>query len=237
MTWLICLCLLAYQDRIDSLRQAVTGSPRLETILELDRLYGRTGQPDSGIALLIRYGNIVPADQRPVLAFRLAEDHLYLGRLAEAREAYLRAAGLDPGSGIANDALERIYLMELGRRDTLELKKLLAVLAGETHGLPDSVPARLRPFLSGSLADIAYYRLGQAAARLEQYPEALAAFVELRQRFPGHKFHQAPLMEAGIRAALGDSSRAREILEEVIIRLPGSVYAVRAREMLKALQK
>jgi tetratricopeptide (TPR) repeat protein len=236
VTWLIALCLLAYQDRIDSLRQAITDSPRLEAILELDRLYGRTGQPDSGIALLTRYGSVVPAEQRPVLAFQLAEDYLYIGRLTEAREAYLRTAGLDPGSGTANDALERVYLMELGRRDTLELKKMLAVLAGEAHGLPDSVPARLRPFLSGSLADIAYYRLGQAAARLGQYPEALAAFVELRQRFPEHMFHQAPLMEAGIRAALGDSSRAREILEEIIVRLPGSVYAVRAREMLKGMK-
>jgi tetratricopeptide (TPR) repeat protein len=236
VTLLLVACLLAFQDRIDSLRTLIQGSPRLESILELNRLYGRTGQPDSGIALLVRYGNIVPVDQRSQLAFQLAEDYLYAGRLSEARETYLMTTALNPGSEIANDALERVYLVELGRRDTLELKRLLAVLADEAYGQLDSVPQRLRPFLSGTLSDIAYYRLGRAAARLKQYPEALAAFAELRRRFPEHTFHQVPLFEAEINIALGNSTKARSLLEAVIIRMPASIYAARAREMLKALR-
>jgi len=236
MILLFAACLLGYQDQIDSLLTLIRHDPRSEFILELNRLYGRSGQPDSGTALLVRYGNIVPADQRPRLIFQLAENHLYAGRLTEARETYLTAAALDAGSEIANDALERVYLLELGRRDTLELKRLLAVLGDEAYGLLDSLPSRLRPFLSGPLADIAYYRLGRVTARLGQYPEALAAFAELQVRFPGHTFHQVPLYEAEINIALGDSSRARTLLEDVIIRMPESVYACRAREMLKNLQ-
>ncbi len=236
MTLLFVACLLTSQDRIDSLRTLILVSPRTEFILELNRLYGQAGQPDSGTALLVRYGNIVPVDQRSQLAFQLAENYLYAGRLTDARETYLTTAALDPGSDMANDALERIYLLELGRRDTLELKRLLKVLADEAYGKADSVPPRLRPFLSGPLADIAYFRLGRIAARLGQYAEALAAFAELQRRFPEHTFHQVPLYEAEIHIALGDRAQARTILEDVIVRMPASIYACRAREMLKALR-
>lgn len=236
MTLLFVACLLTSQDRIDSLRTLILVSPRTEFILELNRLYGQAGQPDSGTALLARYGNIVPVDQRSQLAFQLAENYLYAGRLTDARETYLTTAALDPGSDMANDALERVYLLELGRRDTLELKRLLKVLADEAYGKADSVPPRLRPFLSGPLADIAYFRLGRIAARLGQYAEALAAFAELQRRFPEHTFHQVPLYEAEIHIALGDRAQARTILEDVIVRMPASIYACRAREMLKALR-
>ena len=236
MTLLLVACLLTSQDRIDSLLTLIRHDPRTESILELNRLYGQVGQPDSGTALLVRYGNIVPVDQRSQLAFQLAENYLYAGRLTDARETYLTTAALDPGSDLANDALERVYLLELGRRDTLELKRMLNVLAEEAYNRLDSVPPRLRPFLSGPLADIAYYRLGLIAARLKQYPEALAAFAELGRRFPEHTFHQVPLYEAEIRIALGDRAQARAILEDVIIRMPASIYACRAREMLKELR-
>lgn len=235
MIFLFAVVLLSYQEQADSLRALIRRDPQFSYLQQLNQIYQHLGLPDSGIALLAQYLNILPADQRPRLVFQLGLDYFYTGQLTAAREKFLEAAALAPGADFANDALEKIYLLELGRRDTVEFKRLLTVLAQEQYGLPDSVPAKFKSLLEGSLADIAYFNLGRIALLLGQYAEALAAFNELNQKFPDHQFHRVFLYEAEIYLRLADTTRARDRLEEVLVKMPASIYAARARAILKSL--
>jgi FimV-like protein len=177
----------------------------------------------------------VDPDERPRLAFQLAENHLYQGRFLLARDKYLETVARYARSSVANDALERLYLLESGRKDTLLLYRLVRALSFRP-GNPAQCRDSLKGLLSTAAADQAYYYLGQVLEELGDPAAALAAYAELERNFPDHNFHRVPLREAQIYIQLGDKKKAREILENLLVRDPASMYAGRAREMLKKIK-
>jgi FimV-like protein len=223
------------QVRIDSLNRLIKNEPRSELVLQLNRLFLQAGQPDSGTALLFRFEPVVTAEERPEIAFQLAENLLYRGRFLDARDKYLETVGRYARSSRANDALERLYLLESGRRDTLLLCRLARALSLRPDD-PAQCRDSLKNLLSTPVADQAYYYLGQVLEDLGDPPAALAAYAELEQKFPGHNFHRIPLREAELYIKLGDKKKAREILESLLVRDPASMYAGQAREMLKKIE-
>ena len=66
-------------------------------------------------------------------------------------------------------------------------------------------------------------------------PLAIGTLQELNETYPDHTIHSAYLYLAELYWRSDKSELAREILEEVVVGAPHSIYAVRAREMLSAL--
>lgn len=223
------------QVRIDSLNRLIRNEPRSELVIQLNRLFLQAGQPDSGTALLSRFEPVVTAEERPEIAFQLAENLLYQGRFLDARDKYLETVGRYARSSRANDALERLYLLENCRKDTVLLLRLARSLA-QRGSDPAACRDSLKSLLSTAAADQAYYYLGQVLEDLGDPPAALAAYAELEQKFPGHNFHRIPLRKAELYIKLGDIKKAREILENLLVSDPASMYAGQAREMLKKIQ-
>jgi FimV-like protein len=235
MILILLLAVVDLQSQIDSLNRLIINDPRPGLILQLNRLFARSGQPDSGTALLARYEPVVKPEERPEITFQLAENHLYQGRFLLARDKYLETVGCYARSALANDALEKLYMVESGRRDTLLLLRLVRSLARRAEN-PAACRDSLKGLLSTAAADQAYYYLGQVLEELGDPAAALAAYAELERNFPDHNFHRVPLREAQIYIQLGDKKKAREILENLLVRDPASMYAAQAREMLKKIQ-
>jgi tetratricopeptide (TPR) repeat protein len=231
----ILLAAVDFQNKIDSLNLWIKNDPRADLVLQLNDLFLQAGQIDSAIALLTKFEPVVQPGERTEITFHLAENYLYRGRFLLARDKYLETVGRYARSSVANDALERLYLLETCCKDTILLLRLVRCLARRSNG--DLALARdsLKNLLGTAAADHAYYYLGQFAEELGEPAEALAAFSELDRNFPDHNFHHVPLWEAELCVKLGEKKKAREILENLLVRDPASIYAGQAREMLKKI--
>jgi len=224
-----------FQNKIDSLNIQIKNDPRFDLVLQLNGLFLQVGLVDSGIALLTKFEPVVKPEERPEITFHLAENYMYQGRFLLAREKYLETVSRYARSEIANDALEKLYLLETCRKDTVLLVRLVRCLALRS-GEPALCRDSLKNLLTTAAADHAYYYLGQVEQELGDPVEALTAFSELDRIFPGHNFHHVPLMSAELCVKLGDKKKAREILEDLLVRDPASIYAGQAREMLKKIK-
>jgi tetratricopeptide (TPR) repeat protein len=233
MTLLLFLTLFGFPDQIDSLNTLIEKDPRADYILQLNDLYRKADRLDSGIVLLARFEPVVTAAERPSITYNLAENFLYSGQILTARDKYLETVGRYAQSDIANDALEKLYLLETARKDTVLLRRLIRALSRRAAGEPALCRDSLKILLATAVADHAGYYLGQVDEELGDPAEALAAFFDLDKNHPDHKFHRVPLWEAELCIKLGDKKKAREILENLLVRDPASVYAGPAREMLK----
>ncbi len=69
----------------------------------------------------------------------------------------------------------------------------------------------------------------------DNMPLAIGTLQQLNEMYPDHTIHSAYLYLAELYWRSDKSELAREILEEVMVGAPHSIYAVRAREMLSAL--
>jgi tetratricopeptide (TPR) repeat protein len=234
--FLILLAAAQLQNKIDSLKLQVNNDPRSELVLQLNGLFLRAGQVDSGIALLTRFEPVVKPEERPEITFHLAEDYMYQGHLLAARNKYLETVGRYARSPVANDALEKLYLLETCRKDTVLLLRLVRCLSLRSNSEPALCRDSLKNLLGTAAADHAYYYLGQVEQELGETAEALAAFSELDRIFPNHNFHRVPFWEAELCVKLGDNKKARAILETLLVRDPASIYAGQAREMLKKIK-
>jgi tetratricopeptide (TPR) repeat protein len=227
--------LFGFPNQSDSLNALIAKDPRADYILQLNDLYRKADRLDSGIALLARFEPVVAATERSSITYALAENFLYSGRLLTARDKYLETVGRYAQSDIANDALEKLYLLETARKDTVLLRRLIRALARRAAADPAACRDSLKNLLTTAVADHAGYYLGQVDDELGDPVEALAAFFDLDKNYPDHKFHRVPLWEAELCIKLGDKKKARGILENLLVRDPASVYAGPAREMLKKI--
>ena len=165
--------------------------------------------------------------------FTIGDDHLFAGNILLAREAYLKLVAIYPSSEHANDALERLHLIESVRKDTVFLKRLTHSMflyhTDQLHTAEDS----LKNLLETKLAAHAYYYLALVYRKKSELPLALSALKELNKSFPDHKIHNAILLLAEILIKCKSKKEAKEVLENLIVEKPTSVYAIRAREILE----
>lgn len=226
---------LKLETNIDSLQTSIRQNPQLPVVLELNRCYLRMGKYNEGINLLKDYERHFKSEKKSILIFNIGDDYLFAGMILPARNEYLKLVNRYPRSEIANDALERLYLIESTRQDTILLKKLARSICLFKSEQFDSAEDSLKDLLKTKIGAYAYYYLACLYKEKEDLPMALSALNELGNSYPDHKIHNAILLLAEIHLRSNNEKKAQDILEDLIIKKPNSIYAVRAREMLKTL--
>ena len=231
---LFCLLLsLEIETQIDSLETLLDQHPDVLTVIELNKLYLKKNEFDKGINLLKKHETHFTSVVKPIILYALGEDYFFAGKIIVAREEYLKLVGRFPRSDIANDALERIYLIENARKDTVLLKRLAySVCLYETEQF-NRAEDSLKILLKTKIGDYAYYYLALLYHAQDELSLVLGVLNELNNSFPEHKIHNVFLFLADVHLELGNKKDAQNILEELIIKDPTSIYALRARKLLK----
>lgn len=206
----------------------------LERLVANNTRYLRAGEFDSSLLVLEEFARACPENEKSRVGFLIGETFFFAGRFLEARERYLEA-GRYLNSETANDALERLQLFETVRNDTVLMKRLARAIGYLEIGQTGLGLDSLRPLYPTPLGDQAYYFSAIGYRQDNRRELARACLDELGRLHPGHGIHRARLLEAQIIFESGDPKTARSILEEVVIDLPGSIYAVQARALLEEI--
>ena len=226
---------LVLDTKIDSLEISVQTNPQLSSIIELNKYYFLAGKDDLGIALLKEYSNRLGGHADALIALNLGNDYLYTGEILKARNEYLRLVNSYSGSEFANDGIERLYMIERARTDTVRLKTLgYAIFLYESDQTEQALDS-LRSLIKTRLGDYALYYIALIHMKLDDLGQALSALDDLNTQFPDNKIHNAILVKAEVYIGLGKTKEARTILEQLIVRAPKSIYAVKARTLLETL--
>ncbi len=224
---------LELSNKIDTLKSIVDKNPKLSIITELNMCYFMAGHDSLGIELLKKYYDRLGAHDNAAIRLHLANDYLYAGNILGARDEYLKLVSRYPGSVFANDALEKLYMIESARLDTTIFKFLGYSIFLHQSGQLDAAKDSLKNLIKTRLGDYALYYLALTFIKQENLGQALSALDDLTTSFPDHKIHNAILLQAGIYIDLNKEKEARAILEELVVREPTSIYAVKARGMLE----
>jgi tetratricopeptide (TPR) repeat protein len=224
---------LELEAKIDSLEAFLQQNVQLPTVLELNKYYLRTGKINEGNALLQKYERYFAPDDRAIIHFAFADNHLYRGKILEARDEYLKLVSRYPRSDIANDALERLYLIEATRQDTTLLKRLGNTLYLYYTNQLSAAEDSLKSLLRTKIGAYAYYYLALVYREKDDIPLVLSTLKELNTTFPEHNLHNATLFLAEVHLQTDNKKEAQNILEDLIVKEPTSIYGVRAREMLR----
>ncbi len=226
---------LGLNAKIDSLEKTIHQNAQLSSITELNTCYFLAGKDSLGIELLKKYYERLGTYANASIALHLADDYLYTGDILKARSEYLKLTGRYPDSEFANDALERLYMIEKVRVDTTKFKSLgysiFLYQSEQTEAALDS----LKTLIKTRLGDYALYYLALTYIKLDDLAQTLSALDELNSLFPEHSIHNAILLQAEVYIDLDKIEEARTILEELIVRAPNSIYAVKARVLLEKL--
>jgi tetratricopeptide (TPR) repeat protein len=219
--------------KIDSLESVVSQYPQLASILELNMCYFLAGKDSLGIELLKKHYDRLDAYANASMSLYLAHDYLYTGDILKARNEYLKLVSRYASSEFANDALERLYMIEKVRIDTVKFKSLgYSIFLYESDQL-DAALDSLKTLIKTPLGDYALYYLALTYMKMDDLAQALSALDELNSSFADHKIHNAIILQAEIYIDLDKIKEARTILEELIVRAPNSIYAVKARALLE----
>lgn len=220
---------------IDSLEAALARETRLSTVLALNTCYLRREDYTKGLELLSRVEEQLPPEDRISIGLQRGDNFLFSGKPLDAREAYLKLVAEHPHDERANDALERLYLIEKTRKDMSLLKRLTRAM-GLIHTrqyrmAEDSLLALIRTEASV----YAYTFLAQVYIEQDKLPLALTTFKTLAAKFPEHTLDYSRITHGMLYLQTGDTLNAQEVFEDVILRNPGSLYADRAREILRSM--
>lgn len=219
--------------KIDSLKACIDQNPQLSAILELNEYYLRANRYSEGIALLEKYEEIFESDYKSYLIFNIGDNYFFAGKIIMARNEYLKLVSHYPRSEIANDALERLYLIESVRQDTVLLKKLAYSICLYTTNQLEKAEDSLKTLSSTKLGAYAYYYLALLYKKREELPLALSALNGLYESYPNHSINNAALLLASVYFQVNNKAEAKKILEDLILEKPRSIYAVRAQRLLE----
>jgi tetratricopeptide (TPR) repeat protein len=221
---------------IDSLHHELENDVRLTTINDLNRTYVEIEAYDRAIALLEAYENQIPWDDQAMLHVLIGDNLLYAGSLLGARDRYLTTVRRYTKSPAANDALERLYLLETARSDTAALKRLCYCLSRMYCEQWKSAEDSLKVLLATPLRQQVYYYLALLYKTVGNIPHAVSMLDMVEQEFPAQTLLFIPLLRAEIYLLLQQYDEAYTILEDFIIEYPQSIYAVKARRLLVTIQ-
>ena len=126
---ILLLLVLSIETKIDSLENAYAESRQFETLLLLHECYFLSGEYHKSMSLLGQAERYFAKDaDRSRIMFELGSVFMFLGEISKAHDQYLRLVSRYPKLDIANDAAERLYLIETARDDTVQLKRLINVI-------------------------------------------------------------------------------------------------------------
>lgn len=220
---------------IDSLEAVLAHEVRLPTVLALNTCYLRRGEYTKGLELMAEFEKKLPLSDRPTVVFHRGDNYLFAGNILEARDAYLGLVAEYPSAEIANDALERLYLIEQNRKDMLLLRRLTRAMGLVYTGQYSSAEDSLQALITTDVGIYAYVFLAHVYTEQVELPLALSAFDALNANFPAHTVDHARIAHGMLYLHIGDTLNAREVFEDLILRNPRSLYADRARELLRGI--
>jgi tetratricopeptide (TPR) repeat protein len=168
--------------------------------------------------------------------FELGDVFMFVGELDKAHDQYLRLVSRYPKLDIANDAAERLYLIETARDDTVQLKRLTNVIRLIETAQYLAAADSARVLLKTRVGAYAHYYLARAYRGLGDLTLTLGALKVLNDKYRGHRIYEAIFLEASVYMILGDLVSAEEILQELIVNEPNTIYAYRARQKLEKLK-
>ena len=232
---IIFLLVLSIEVRIDSLENAFAVDRQLETLFQLNECYVARGEYHKSIELLQGNQRYFPKDDdKSRIAYEIGDVFLFAGDMAKAYDTYLRLISRYPRTDIANDAAQRLYMIA-ARDDTVQLKRLINVVRlYETAQYLAAIDSA-RVLLKSLVGAYAHYYMALAYDAHGELPLSLSTIVDLNEKYPKHKIYDATLLQADIYIRLDDLEKAQEILEDLIVREPNTIYAFKARQELELL--
>ncbi|UCF70243.1 MAG: tetratricopeptide repeat protein [candidate division WOR-3 bacterium] len=230
------IILFSLQSRADSLENLMVQDPQIETLVQLNRYYLAEGEYHKSMELLKKCERYFMKEaEKALIAFETGNAYMFAGDIVRAHDMFIRVVSTYPKLGIANDVADRLYLIEAARDDTVQLKRLVNVVRlFETEQYPAAVDSARR-LLKTVVAPYAYYYLALVYTAMDDVPQALGALTEMRNEHPVHSVYDAVLLEADIYIRLDRRREAREILEDLIVLRPNTIYALRARQRLSSI--
>ncbi len=232
MSILLLFINLVNASPIDSLLNRLEQNPDVQTVLQLNHYYFKSQHFRKGIALLKKYRRYFsPADQL-LLMFAEADDYLFAGDIKSACKQYRGIVMRNPDAEIANDALERLYLIETGRSDTTLFKKLIRTMY--LYKIRDYQPAidSLKFLLNSKFGPYAYYYLALIYKEMNDFVQAYATLQQMDKSCPENRIYDAKILQAELAINLDRKKEAKGILENLILAVPNSIYAMQAREIM-----
>jgi tetratricopeptide (TPR) repeat protein len=228
---------LNHDALIDSLTRELEREMHVSTIIALNRAYIQTEEYNRANTLLETYDNRVAWNEQALLHTLVGDNLFFAGSLLGAREKYLTVVSRYTKSPAANDALERLYLLETARIDTSALKGLSYCLSRMYCEQWQRAEDSLKQLLTTPLRQQVYYHLALLYRKKGDIPHALSILDEVEQEFPAHSLLVIPILRAEIYLLLQKNEDARKVLEDLIVKHPQTIYAVKARRLLKTTQQ
>jgi tetratricopeptide (TPR) repeat protein len=229
---------LSIEVRTDSLEKAFAQNHQIETLIELNKCYLITGQFHESMALLGQNERYFPRDgDKSLIMFELGNAFMFVGETDKAHDTYLQLISRYPQQEIANDAAERLYLIETIRQDTASMKRLINVVRMYETAQYGAAVDSAQALLNSAVSAHAYYYLALAYRALGNLPLTLGALQELNSKHAGHKIYEAFFLQANVYLILGEVEKAEEILKDLIVREPNTIYALKAREKLARMER
>ena len=119
----------------------------------------------------------------------------------------------------------------------MQLKRLVNLLRLFETGQYVAAVDSAKELLKTPVGAYAYYYLALTYKEMSDLSLALGALVELNKVYPEHRVMEAYLFMSDIYVTLGKEKEAREVLEDLIVREPSTIYAVKARRLLDKLEE
>ncbi len=231
----ITVIIMLHEPELDSIADRLGAYPPIESVIDLNYQYLERDAFNKAINLLRKYENTYQGESQAKIEYAIAENYFFATRIIEARNKYLNMAQRYPSSVEANNALERLYQIEGMRRDTLIMKKIMyAICLMETNRF-DACKDSLLKFTNSKLGDHAYFFLAQVYRRLGDLPMALGALLSINDQFSESRISGLVILKAEIYIESKDYNKAKLILENYLVNDPISIYAVKARQLLKLI--
>ncbi len=172
-----------------------------------------------------------------------AQVDFYAGRFEQAVEKLKEASRQDPDGNLTNDALDLLQLINDDASDSTRL--LLFAQAELENRLGNSTAAEsLYVKIAGEtgvndLAERSLLKLARLRTADGRHQAAAAALEEALERFPGSLRAPENLLLLGdiYRTALGDSAKAQEMYEKILVDYPKSLQVDAARRRLRQLEQ
>ncbi len=218
---------------IDSLKNLIEIKPDYSYIIALNDAYRKMGLFDSANFYLKKYENSFGLEAEAEINYLMGENLFFKCEILSAREQYLKTVARFSNAKYANEALERLHLIESTRKDTALLKRLVqSIYRYEINDLK-SAEDSLKKIIKTNLGDFALFYLSLVYDKRNEFEKALSALEELKKEFPANRIHRAKIFVAEIYIKMGKKQEGLKMLEELVVKYPNSPIGIRAKEILK----
>ncbi len=227
------IVLILFLGPIDSLKNLIEVKHEYLYLIELNEAYRRLGLFDSANDCLKKYENRFGFEEQAEINYLVGENLFFKGELLASREQYLKTVARFSNARYANEALERLHLLESARKDTTLLKRLIkSIYWYEINNLQTSEDS-LKKLTKTHLGDFALFYLSLVYVKRNEFNQALAALEELKKEFPANRIHRAKILVAEIYIKMGKEQEGIKLLEELVVKYPNSPVGIKAKEILK----